>query len=149
MADLQFVESSQMSKTQIANIFKLPPSYIGGSVGDSLTYATVESNRIWLATQTLSPLCDNVAKFLSRDMSLFPFQSWHASFDMSELLRGDSAARANYYEKGLKNGWLDVDEVRQAEHLPPKAEVPPPPPPEIPDAFPPELMPPVRPAATG
>jgi len=125
MQDLQFVESARLSKTQIANIFKLPPSYIGGSVGDSLTYQTVESNKIWLATQCLAPVAQNIAQFLSRDPSLFPFQSWYCDFDMSALLRGDSKARADYYAAmfALKDGEgkraLAVDEIREAENLPP------------------------------
>jgi len=122
MADMQFVESAKLSKTQIANIFKLPPSYIGGSVGDSLTYQTVESNKIWLATQTLAPVAQNIAQFLSRDPSLFPFQSWFCDFDMSALLRGDSQARAVFYEKmfALKDGdgkrAISVDEIREFEN---------------------------------
>src|SRR5262245_34442647 len=44
LEDMQFVESQKLSRTQIASIFKLPPAYIGGSMGDSLTYQTVESN---------------------------------------------------------------------------------------------------------
>lgn len=125
MADLQFVESARLSKTQIANIFKLPPSYIGGSVGDSLTYQTVESNKIWLATQTLAPIAQNIASFLSRDFSLFPFQSWFCEFDLKALTRGDSAARTAYYKEGIADGWFFPDEAREEEGLPPREPPPP------------------------
>ena len=36
LADMEFVASQHLSKTTIANIFHLPPAYIGGSTGDSL-----------------------------------------------------------------------------------------------------------------
>jgi phage portal protein BeeE len=33
-------------------------------------------------------------------------------------LRGDSLNRAQFYERGIADGWLDVDEVRRLENLP-------------------------------
>jgi phage portal protein BeeE len=53
MKDMEFVAAQQMSRTDIAVMFKLPPNYLGGSSGDSLTYATVESNQIQFACMRL------------------------------------------------------------------------------------------------
>lgn len=135
MRDMEFVDSAKLSKTQIANIFKLPPSYIGGSVGDSLTYQTVESNKIWLATQALAPVANNIAQFLSHDPGLFPFPSWFCEFNMEGLLRGDSVTRGDFYEKlfTIKDGEgrraLTVQEIRDRENLGPatkeKSAIPP------------------------
>jgi phage portal protein BeeE len=36
MSDLQFVESQNLTRTDIAVMFKLPPNLLGGSSGDSL-----------------------------------------------------------------------------------------------------------------
>lgn len=106
--DMQFVESAQLSKTQIASIFKLPPSYLGGSTGDSLTYSTVEQNRIQKATQAVAPVCVNIAKFLSADPSIFPFPSWYCEFTLEGLMRGEPASRTAYY-KGLKDAGVNLD----------------------------------------
>lgn len=122
MADMQFVETVKLSKTQIANIFKLPPSYIGGSVGDSLTYQTVESNKIWLASQTLSPIATSVASYLSHDPSLFPFPSWFCKFDLTELTQGDSKARADYWKAMKDMGVVDAELIAEREGLPPPPE---------------------------
>lgn len=130
LQDMQFVEAARLSKTEIAVLFKLPPSYLGGSTGDSLTYQTVEGNKIQFATQAITPVAHNIAQFLSRDMGLFPFQSWYAEFVMEGLLRGDSASRVAYY-KALKDmGVIDEKFIAQAENLPP-----PPPKPKVPDAL--------------
>jgi len=130
LQDMQFVENAQLSKTQIAVLFKLPPSYLGGSTGDSLTYQTVEGNKIQLATQAIAPVAHNIAQFVSHDFSIFPFQSWYAEFVMEGLLRGDSASRIAWY-KGLKDmGVIDEKFIAQAENLPP-----PPPKPDPPAAF--------------
>jgi HK97 family phage portal protein len=44
--EAQFVETMQLSATQIANIYGLPPEDIGGQRGNSLTYTTVELNQL-------------------------------------------------------------------------------------------------------
>src|SRR3546814_10179811 len=43
---------------------------------------------------------------------------YYAAHSVEGLLRGDSAARADFYGKGIKDGWLDVEEVRKLEDLP-------------------------------
>ena len=40
-------------------------------------------------------------------------------FVVEGLLRGDSAARAQFYQAGLQNGWMTINEVRGLENLPP------------------------------
>jgi hypothetical protein len=41
-------------------------------------------------------------------------------FDMSRMMRGDSNARSNYYQKGILSGWLTRNEAREMEGLDPK-----------------------------
>ncbi|NSL20557.1 phage portal protein, partial [Agrobacterium tumefaciens] len=40
-------------------------------------------------------------------------------FNLEGLLRGDSAARAGFYQSGLTNGWMTINEVRSLENMPP------------------------------
>ena len=35
------------------------------------------------------------------------------------LLRGDSGGRATFYESGLRNGWMTINQVRALENMPP------------------------------
>lgn len=125
LADMQFVEQQQMSKRTIASIFKLPPSYLGGSTGDSLTYQTVESNKIQLATMAIAPVTVNLQKFLGFDRGLFPFPSWYPEFPLEAMMRGDSVARADFYSKMFAivdaegKRALDVNEIRGLENRPP------------------------------
>lgn len=130
LADMQFVEAAKLSKTEIAVLFKLPPSYLGGSTGDSLTYQTVEGNKIQFATQAIAPVANNIAQFLSHDMGLFPFSSWYAEFVMEGLLRGDSKARTDYYAALKDMGVVDEKLIASKENLPP-----PPPPKPVPPAL--------------
>lgn len=118
LEDMQFVESTRMSKTEIAVLFKLPPSYLGGSTGDSLTYQTVESNKIQLATQAIAPVANNIAQFVSADVSIFPFPSWSCEFVLEGLLRGDSTARATYWKTMKELGVVDEKFIAAKENLP-------------------------------
>jgi HK97 family phage portal protein len=120
MADMQFVESQQMSKRNIAAMFKLPPSYLGGSTGDSLTYQTVESNKIQLATMAIAPVTTNIQKFLGFDRGLFPFPSWYPEFVMEGMLRGDSTARAAFYKAMSEVKAILPNEIRALENMPPR-----------------------------
>lgn len=126
LADMQFVESENLSTKKIASLFKLPPSYLGGSTGDSLTYQTVESNQIQFARQAIAPVTTNIQKFLTFDMGIFPFNSWYCEFALDALMRGDSKARAEFYKTMSDIGALFQDEIRQLENLPPREPPPPP-----------------------
>lgn len=119
LADMEFVASSQLSKTDIANIFKLPPWELGGSVGNSLTYQTVEGNKVQYATRAIAPVTTCIAKFLAYDSGIFPFSSWFPEFVLEGLMRGDSNARADFYTKMAGVKAITADEIRERENLPP------------------------------
>lgn len=121
LEDMQFVEAQKLSRTTIANIFKLPPSYIGGSIGDSLTYQTVESNQIQFARNAITPVTVNIQKFLGFDRGVFPFSSWYPEFVLDALLRGDSAARGAFYKDLADVKAITPNEIRAFENMPPIA----------------------------
>jgi phage portal protein BeeE len=135
LEDMQFVEATRMSKTEIAVLFKLPASYLGGSTGDSLTYATVESNKIQLATQAIAPVANNISQFLSHDFTIFPFQSWYCEFVLEGMLRGDSTARAQYWSTMKDVVGLDPEYIAARENIPLSAV-------KEPEPVPPQLVPP-------
>ena len=131
LKDLEFVANQQLSRTDIALMFKLPPSYLGGSSGDSLTYATVEGNQIHFALHSISPLANTIAKGLSTDVDLFPqSNTFNAEFTLQALMRGDSKSRSEYYkvlheirdDDGKRA--MDVDEIRERENFPPAVAPP-------------------------
>jgi HK97 family phage portal protein len=119
MKDLQFVESQQLSRTDIAVMFKLPPNYLGGSSGDSLTYSTVESNQIAFALHAISPWTNTIAKALTADPSIFPQNVYDAEFSIDGMLRADATARADYYTKMSAIKAMTTNEIRHLENLPP------------------------------
>ena len=135
LKDLEFVASQNMTATSIATIFKIPPNYLGGSSGDGLTYATVEANQIQFALNAIAPMAKTITDALSQEPALMPQNVHWAEFTLEGMLRADTSARADFYEKLVNMKAMLPDEVRAKENLPPltpaqKRELNPPPPPQ-------------------
>lgn len=119
LEDMQFVENAQLSLTEIAVLFNLPPAYLGGSTGDSLTYATTESNQIQFAQMGVSPLTNRIAKALTMDPAILPRNRMYAEFTIEAMLRADMRTRVEYW-KALKDmGVVDAEYIASRENLPP------------------------------
>ncbi len=132
LEDMQFVENSQLSLTEIAVLFNLPPAYLGGSTGDSLTYATTESNQIQFAQMAITPLVNRISQALTNDASILPRNRMYCEFVIEGLLRADMRTRVEYW-KALKDmGVVDAAYIAARENLP----EPPPEPKPVPVAAP-------------
>jgi HK97 family phage portal protein len=120
LSDMQFVENAQLSRTDIAVLFQLPPNYLGGSSGDSLTYATVESNQIQFVQHAVMPYTDTISRAVSSDTGIFPQQNtYYAEFVTDALLRADAVARGDFYTKLASLKAITVNEIRARENMPP------------------------------
>lgn len=110
--DSQFIEARAAKVTEVARIFRVPPHKIG-----DLTRSTnnnIESQSIEFWTDTMLPWAElwesSIEFFL-----LGPDSDFEPEFDMSRMMRGDSAGRSAYYNQGINSGWLTRNEARQAE----------------------------------
>ena len=123
--DSQFLQQRQLSATEVARVFRVPPWMIGAASGDSLTYSnTLEQNRAFV-THSLRPWLTRIEAAFSNDPDLCPGGTF-LEFDLDNLLRADAATRSEIWQRALGNGqtpgWMTVDEVREAESLPPQQE---------------------------
>lgn len=65
------------------------------------------------------PVVDALVKALNKFLLLEKEKSnLHFGIDIKEILRGDTLTMYKAYELGLKNGFLQLDEVRKQENLP-------------------------------
>jgi HK97 family phage portal protein len=122
LADMQFVENAQLSLTEIAVLFDLPPGELGGMHGGSLEYQTEELNQIRLARACL-PYTSRIAKTLSADPGILPQNVMYAEFTLEALMRPDAKTRIEYWEKLKAMGVVDEAYIASRENLP----APPPP----------------------
>lgn len=116
--DAEYVASRELSTREIARLWRIPPSLINADSAGGLTYATVELEGLSLARYTLAPILSGLEQALSSVPDLFP-PDFFCEFDLTGLLRGDSAGRAAFYAAGISSGWLMPNEARRMEGLGP------------------------------
>jgi HK97 family phage portal protein len=124
MDDSQFVEQRRLACQEIARVFRVPSHMLNaGSGGDSLTYSTVEQQSLDFVRYSLTPWLRRIELAISNDRDL-AFQRQFVRFEIDALLRPDSAGRAAFYTAALDpiTGWMDRNEVRRLEDLPPEEE---------------------------
>lgn len=121
LGDAQFVQQQEFTVTEIARIFRIPPSMIGGTTGDSMTYKTVEGDNQAFLNHSLRPWLARIEQALINDPDIFPSTSVFCEFLVDGLLRADSLRRAQFYQIALdpQRGWMKPSEVRELENLPP------------------------------
>lgn len=121
LADMQFVESAQLSRADIATMFNLPASYLNASSGDSLTYATTESNQIQFAQMAIAPITNRIAKAITNDPEILPWNVMYAEFVLEGLLRADMKTRAEYWASMKTTLNLAPEFIATRENIPKSA----------------------------
>jgi HK97 family phage portal protein len=118
MKDLEFVAAQNMTATQIAVMFNLPPNKLGGSSGDALTYATVEMNQTAIAIDAIAPVAHTIAQSVSQDPSLLPQNVFSAEFVLDAMMRADAKSRGEFYTALTGVKAITPDEIRKRENMP-------------------------------
>lgn len=115
--DVQFLESQQFSVTQIARLYGTPASLMLAAVeGSSQTYANIEQD--WLA-YTRFTLMGYLVPIEDALSDLLP-GAQRARFNIEALLRADTSNRYKSYKTAIEAGFMDKEEVRAIEGLPPR-----------------------------
>jgi len=114
--DLAFLESIKANATQIAAIYNIAPQRIGGNVGDSLTYATVEGNQLRFLTDTIQPWLAKIEEPLSRRLMPRP---QYLKFNADAVVRIDTNTRIALYRAYREIGMHNVDELLALDDQPP------------------------------
>ncbi len=130
LRDAQFIETTQFSLTQIALLFGLHPSMLGGTKGDSMTYANSETEAIDFVRWSLRRWLVRIEGSLLRDPSIFTQgQRFFPEFLIEGFLRGDTKSRYEAYSVALGGPgtpFMDVGEIRDRENLNPNDSLIPP-----------------------
>ena len=118
MEDSQYIEARKFSVIEICRLFRVPPVIIQSM--ESANY----SNSVELARQFVT-LClrrhlvaweQAIHRQLLTEAGR---RTYFVEHGVEGLLRGDSKTRADFYQSAIQNGWMEVNEVRRLENLPP------------------------------
>lgn len=116
-ADLTSVE--QISRIRIATAFNVPISFLNDDQAKATT--NVEHVNSQFVTMTLMPIIRQYESQFNK--KLFTpgdrVRGFYFSFNVNGLLRGDTAARTQYYQTLVRNGISTPNEIRKLESQPP------------------------------
>lgn len=116
--DAQLILSRQMSISEIARLFGVPPHKLGDL--ERSTNNNIEHQGIEWVTDSIRPGAVRWEQAFKRDLFYGASAATHcAEFDLDGLMRGDMKSRYSGYAVGRQWGWLNVDEVRAKESMNP------------------------------
>lgn len=116
----QFLETRRFSVEDVARLFGVPPHMIG-AVDKSTSWGTgIEQQTHGFVTYTLRPWLTRLESALT-DMLPRP---QFVRFNLGALLRGTATERYTAYQMAVDTGWLQIDEIRALEDLPPLPKPP-------------------------
>jgi HK97 family phage portal protein len=110
--DAQFLETRQFQVTDIARWYGIPPHMLG-EMGRA-TWSNVEQLNIEFVTYTLTPYIVRIEQELKRKL-LRGERGMYVKIVVDGLLRGDSAARFDRYEKGNRMGVYSINDILELE----------------------------------
>jgi HK97 family phage portal protein len=130
LEDMQFVEQKQLSATEIAVLFGLPPGELGGMHGGSLEYSTEELNQIRFS-RAIWPLTNTIQEALTSDPAILPWNVMYAEFVLEAMMRPDMKTQAEFWEKLKDVLDLDPEYIAGRLNIPKDAIKEPEPPPPV------------------
>ena len=118
--DAQLLETRKFQVSDVARWHRVPPHMIG-DVDRSTSWGTgIEVQGVAFVVYTLNPW---IIRLERADSALLP-QPQFVKRNVNALVRGDMAARREWYTAGLNGQYLTVEEIRAWEELPPLPEDP-------------------------
>lgn len=110
--EMQLNENKKTNSDEICKLFNMPPAMINGGI--------TEQDKTNFVQYCLNPILKEFECALNRDLLLESEKgSYYFAADTSELTKGDIEKRFRAYETASKNGFMQIDEIRLRENLPP------------------------------
>jgi len=116
--DAQLLETREFNVVDLCRFFGVHPSKAFDS--SNLTYSNIESFQLGFLTDTASPWDCNIESEINRKLLRPSKQKYnYFNLDISQLLRANLDAKANYVSKMFQCGGFTVNEVRREAGTPP------------------------------
>lgn len=111
--EAQLLASRDFGVEEVARWLNLPASMLGNA--KTPTYASHAAFQLDLVTYSFRPWLSRIEAAILRDLIWAP-ETYFSEFLLDALLRGDPAARAQFYHYGITDGWLRRNEAREKEN---------------------------------
>lgn len=116
--DAQFLETRKFQIGEVARIWRVPPHMLGDL--ERATFSNIEQQSLEFVKYSMMPWLRRWESAINDQ--LVPENEKgkvFAEFNVDGLLRGDFLTRVQGYSTGLKDGWLNRNEVRDKENMSP------------------------------
>jgi HK97 family phage portal protein len=114
--DAQFISARQHGVEDVIRYYRVPPHKVQHLLHAGVR-ANVEAENISYVTDTLQSWLVCWEQEINGTLFELAEQSeFFAEHLVEGLLRGDSAARSDFYQRGINNGWLTPNEAREMEN---------------------------------
>ncbi|MGG5142796.1 phage portal protein [Alcaligenes ammonioxydans] len=118
--DAELLSTRSFNVEEICRWFRVPPFMVGHSEKSTSWGTGIEQQMIGFVTFVLRPWCVRIEQSIRKSlMTPAEKQRYQAEFAMEGLLRGDSAARGQFYSTMVQNGIYTRNNVRRLENLEP------------------------------
>lgn len=117
MADMSLVEQERWILQQTCRTLSVPPQEVFDL--SNSTYSNIEQGALNFANKTLVPECKLLEQAFTGILRAVGNMDDYIQFDMNGLMRGDYKNRMDGYRIGLYAKFLNPNEVRAFEDLPP------------------------------
>lgn len=119
--DAQMLESRGFSIDEICRFFGVPPFMVGHTEKTTSWGTGLEQQVLAFQKFTLRRRLKRIEQAIMKQLLTTADRAAGVvvEFSLEGLLRGDSAARSQFYGSALNNGWMTINEVRKLENLAP------------------------------
>ena len=117
--DSQYLETREFSIEEICRWFRVPPHKVADL--RRATFSNIEEQNIDYVTDTLVPWFIRTEQAVHNQLFTEDDQDggYYVKHNANALLRGNSKSRAEFYGKGITDGWMTRNEARGFEDLNP------------------------------
>jgi len=110
----QALESRKFQVIEVCRMMGVTPHKVFSL--DGVNYNSIEQLNIEFWQETVDPMDERICQTIYKDLLSKIEQKKHfARFNTNKLLKGDTAARTNYYHNARQDGWLNANEIRSLE----------------------------------
>lgn len=113
--DMQMLQTRRYQKEELCGVFGVPPHLIGDTA-QAKGWSTMEQTMTEFLQLSLTPYLVRIENAI-RTRLLPGDRTRYAKFNAAGLLRGDLAARANFYKTMNMLGAMNANEIRSKEDL--------------------------------